>query len=214
MSPTLFNLYMLPLTKIVHSFGLSLVSCADDTQSFQFLLTSVPVTFFWPIAAKQYSWMAGYKLKLNENKTEVRLLGNSFASNIQSPLPDILSKLPAPKKAIKSIGIWLDIILMIGHQAKKLAAPCYGILRLLRKILNLFRFIDRRVIVQALMLSHLNYGNALYLGSPRCVIRKLQTVQNAAAQLLMKIPKHQSAKTALRDLHWLPVERPVHFKIL
>lgn len=72
---------------------------------------------------------------------------------------------------------------------------------------------SRQVAVQALVLSRLSYGNSLHLGSPKGVIRKLQVVQNVHACTLLGLPRTQSVRQGLRDLHWLPTAQRVEFKL-
>ena len=43
---------------------------------------------------------------------------------------------------------------------------------------------------------------------------KLQRVQNAAARLVMGTTKFSPITPVLHELHWLPVQAPIHFKIL
>lgn len=59
----------------------------------------------------------------------------------------------------------------------------------------------RRILIQALVLFRLDYGNSLYLGAPKTAMRKLQSTQNCAARLLLGIPKTQSAKSPVKTLH-------------
>lgn len=66
----------------------------------------------------------------------------------------------------------------------------------------------------ALILSGLHYANAQYLGSPCSTMRKLQTVQNCAARLLLQTPNRESARSSIASLHWLPVAERVQFKAL
>lgn len=87
-------------------------------------------------------------------------------------------------------------------------------LRLLHKILPLLPFQARQVIVQGLILSHLDYGNALYLGAPQSTVHKLQIIQNCAARTLLQIPRRHSIKPGLKNLHWLPVKERIQFKAL
>ena len=48
----------------------------------------------------------------------------------------------------------------------------------------------------------------------KSVIQKLQKVQNAAARLISKRKKRESVRDVLIDLHWLPVEQRIIFKLL
>lgn len=72
----------------------------------------------------------------------------------------------------------------------------------------------QRTVVQALVTSRLDYGNILYLGAKKEVLRKLQVVQNSAARLLCQIPKTASISGSVQDLHWLKVANRVKFKAL
>lgn len=85
---------------------------------------------------------------------------------------------------------------------------------MIRKILPLVPFSARKILVQALILSRLDYANVLYLGSPCSTIKKLQLAQNCAARLLMQAPYRESAKPLITYLHWLPVAEIIQFKAL
>ena len=45
-------------------------------------------------------------------------------------------------------------------------------------------------------------------------IHLLQLAQNAAARVVKRTPKREHMTPVLRDLHWLPIIKPVRFKIL
>ena len=51
-------------------------------------------------------------------------------------------------------------------------------------------------------------------GLPSNAIAKLQRVQNAAVQVLLCVPRYCHISTLLRDLHWLPVEFRINYKII
>ncbi|KAK5890680.1 hypothetical protein CesoFtcFv8_014174 [Champsocephalus esox] len=62
-----------------------------------------------------------------------------------------------------------------------------------------------QVLVQALVISRLDYCNSLLAGLPACAIRPLQLTQNAVARLVFNLPKFSHTTPLLRSLHWLPV---------
>ena len=70
-----------------------------------------------------------------------------------------------------------------------------------------------KLLVINLVISHLDYSNALYFGLPDRLLSKLQRVQNAAAKLILGLQKCDSSTAALKYLHWLPVRQRIVYKI-
>ena len=73
---------------------------------------------------------------------------------------------------------------------------------------------DTETLVHAFISSKLDFCNALLYGLPQCVIDKLQRVQNLAARLVTRTRKYEHITPVLMDLHWLPVEQRIKYKIL
>ena len=59
-----------------------------------------------------------------------------------------------------------------------------------------------------------NYCNSLLYGLPDCSLSRLQRILNTAARILCKIPKFDHITKTLLDLHWLPIQQRILFKIL
>ena len=55
--------------------------------------------------------------------------------------------------------------------------------------------------------------NQLY-GLPKYLVHRLQLAQNCAARLILCGRKHDHVTPLLKELHWLPVEQRIIFKIL
>ncbi|KAJ8399422.1 hypothetical protein AAFF_G00411340, partial [Aldrovandia affinis] len=70
------------------------------------------------------------------------------------------------------------------------------------------------LLVQAMVLSRLDYCNSLLAGLPASAIRPLQLIQNAAARLVYNLPRHSHVTPLLTTLHWLPVIARIKFKTL
>jgi len=59
--------------------------------------------------------------------------------------------------------------------------------------------------------SRLDYANSLVPGHTN--VKRLQSVQNSAARVVLKDSHHLSSGDLLRKLHWLPVQSRIEFKI-
>ena len=70
------------------------------------------------------------------------------------------------------------------------------------------------MLVHAVSTSRLDYCNSLFINMSRANMYKLQKVQNAAARLVVRKRKREGVSKVLKELHWLPVESRVIFKIL
>ena len=65
----------------------------------------------------------------------------------------------------------------------------------------------------SLILSRLDYSNAVLHGAPAGSIQKLQRVQNTAARVVLQVPRRSSALPLLEQLHWLPVRQRIDYKL-
>jgi hypothetical protein len=68
-------------------------------------------------------------------------------------------------------------------------------------------------LVVALVLSRLDYGNGVLVDLPACLVRRLQSVQNAAARLIYNLRRSDHITDALASLHWLRIPERVVFKV-
>ena len=87
----------------------------------------------------------------------------------------------------------------------------------LRNISSIRKYISRHTVeifFHAFITSRLDFCNSLLYGLPQKTIKRLQHVQNAAARMVALTPKHEHISPVLQELHWLPVEQRIIFKIL
>ena len=70
------------------------------------------------------------------------------------------------------------------------------------------------MLVHPVISSRMDYCNSLFFNMCKDNLMKLQKVQNSAARLITGKRKRDSVTSTLRELHWLPVESRILFKIL
>ena len=116
--------------------------------------------------------------------------------------------------AVKYLGVWLDNTLdmkkFISDRCRIASLKLYNI----RKIKKYLCRESLTRLVNALVLSHLDYSNALLFGLPESTIRPMQNIQNSAARLILGLSKFEHITPALQQLHWLPIRYRIQFKIM
>ena len=70
------------------------------------------------------------------------------------------------------------------------------------------------LLVHALITSKMDYGNSLLHGFPDKFINRLQRLQNIAARIVSRTSKFKHITPVMYELHWLPVEMRIRFKLL
>ena len=65
----------------------------------------------------------------------------------------------------------------------------------------------------AMVTTRLDYCNSLLAGLPQSTLEPLQRVQNCAARLIFNLRHRDHVTPALQQLHWLPIQARVQFKL-
>ena len=104
----------------------------------------------------------------------------------------------------------MDMKDQISHTIRS----CYCQMRAIAKIRRFLTLDSAKKIVHAFVTSRLDTLNSLLIKLPECQLNKLQLIQNNAARLVMKKKMSCYITPVLKDLHWLPVEYRVQYKIL
>ena len=71
-----------------------------------------------------------------------------------------------------------------------------------------------KTVIQGTVISHLDYSNSILSGLPKCDIQKLQRVQIVAAKVIVQKKSKDSITECRAELHWLPVQARIDFKVL
>ena len=214
-SPWLFNCYVRPVVDIISSWGLATQVYADDIQ----IVASDALN---PTAAHLLScclssiqtWMKDNRLALNVSKTEVLLTGPTQSLNLLAEWPVSMGPCPTPSSQVRNLGVIFDNKLSWIPQVRNCTKNALYYLRMLRRVKHLLSQTHRNTLVQALVISRLDFCNVVYLGLPIKWLSKLQLVQNQAARLITGTSRWDHISPVLRLLHWLPCARRIEFKAL
>ena len=156
--------------------------------------------------------MSSSRLKPNSTKTEVLWLGSSHQLS-QSTLMTFHSSQRQPGLSSQHATSAL-LSTPSCHCQHNVAALCRSGFyhRQRRPVLRSLTHEAARTLVQAFISCRLDYCTSLLYGVSHGNIRKVQSVQNAAARLLTGT-RRGDISPVLRQLHWLPVQRRVDFKL-
>ncbi len=91
---------------------------------------------------------------------------------------------------------------------------CLNRLNNIKKIRPFLSEHATQLLVQALVLSRLDYCNALLAGRPASSIKPLQLIKNAATRLIFNEPKRTHVTLLFINLYWLPIAARIKFKAL
>ena len=71
-----------------------------------------------------------------------------------------------------------------------------------------------QILVQAVVVSLLDYCNGLYFECSQSLINQLQLIQNKACRVIFGLKNKDSVEEKMKLMHWLKVEQRIEFKII
>ncbi|XP_075995206.1 uncharacterized protein LOC143009231 [Genypterus blacodes] len=157
--------------------------------------------------------MSKHHLKLNLDKTEMVFLPGKGCPHRDLAIT-IDDSVVTSTRTARNLGVTLDDQLSFAANIASVTRSCRFLLYNIRRIRPFLTDKAAQVLIQALVISRLDYCNSLLAGAPASAIRPLELVQKAAARLVFNLPKFSHTTCLLRSLHWLPVAARIQFKTL
>jgi hypothetical protein len=107
----------------------------------------------------------------------------------------------------------MDADLSMSRHIDLFVANCFA---LLRQLLSIRQYVSPDIVqtlVTSLLLTRLDYGNAVMYGLPAVHLHRLQSVQNATVGLIFGLRRIEHITDALLQLHWLRVPERICFEL-
>ena len=219
LGPVLFNMYSSTISECIHSEQ-GLGGYADDHVIWDSFSPSGEGTEraclnrMESTLLKVKNWMDSNSLKMNTTKTEFAYFGSrQMLSKIGGGGINVAGDVVTPSSQLKYLGVCLDGPLtldgFINNKVKNAACA-------IRSIKAIRQYIDidtAKLLVCSLVMSQLDYINSILCGLPLFQIKRLQRIQNWAAKIVLG-SAYVDPISALRLLHWLPINERINFKIL
>ena len=154
-------------------------------------------------------------LKSNPGKTDILHFTSRFKKQPSSLETLMLANSTIGIKAkAKNLGIAMDKILSFNDHINEKCKKASFAIRSIGHIRYL-PYEGLKMLVNSLVISRLDYCNSVIYGIPKYQRDKLQRIQNIAARMIMTGTRSTGHITStLKNLHWLPVEARINFKIL
>ena len=114
---------------------------------------------------------------------------------------------------ICNLGFFMDNTLKNQFHINKLTSSTFNQMLSIRRIHSKLDHDSTKTIIQALVMSKLDYSNSLLLGSADYQLNKIQHIQNIACRIVCNLRKFDHVTPSMHDLHWLKIPQRIQFKI-
>ena len=113
----------------------------------------------------------------------------------------------------RSLGVTMDSKISMKAFIARTSRTCFFHLRRIRQIRMCLTEDSARTITVALVMSRLDYCNAILAGLPAASLRPLCSALHAAARVVACAPSRDHITPLLRELHWLPIQARIQYKL-
>jgi hypothetical protein len=217
LGPLLFSLYTSPISQIFSSSSISFHLFADDTQIYVSFPPSDSSSYFTDLSDilnSVHNFLTSNRLTVNPTKTEFLLIGTpQQRSKVTAPSISFQGSTIIPSKSARNLGFVFDSHLSHHSQISSVSRSSFLQIRQIRQIRSSLDTDTSITLANSLVSSKLDYCNSLYYNLPNTSLKRLQSIQNSLARVVLNVKRHEHITPSLRKLHWLPIHQRIIFKI-
>ena len=161
-------------------------------------------------------WMSSNRLKLNPSKTQYIWIGNKMQL-AKIDKQSLLQRYPGIvfETSVMDLGVVIDEEVKMDVHVGRITCSCFYQLRQIRTIRQSLSDNATRTLIHSFVVTRVDYCNSVLSGITTVQTERVQRILNAAARLVLRIPKFAPVSALIRDnLHWLPAAQRIKFKIL
>ena len=218
LGPKLFSIYILPVGAIFRKHGVSFMIYADD-KALYLIFKPTPECAHLTRAQLEACiqevrmWFAINFLMCNSDKTELLVVGSRFKDDPPFYEISIAGDIIHRSTTVKNLGVIFDQFMTLEPHIDKVVKDCFFHLNQISSVRKNLTTYAAKILVQAYVISRLDYCNSLFIGLPKYLLMKLQSVQNAAARVVSGAYKYHHITPILYSLHWLKIPQRIQYKI-
>ena len=197
------------------------ITCTHDQQLYLAFKLSNTGAKEWCIKqlegfiAEIWKWMAANMLKLND-KTEFITFGTKHQlkkMESASTMTAIGNIKVLSVNHVHNLGFFMYNTVKNQFHINKLTSSTFNQMLSKRRICSKLDHDSTKTIIQALVMSKIDYCNSLLLGSADYQLNKIQCIQNMACRIVCNLCKFDHVTPSMHDLHWLKIPQRIQFKI-
>jgi hypothetical protein len=220
LGPILFCVYLTGIGTIIRKYGFKYMLYADDVQ---IIASAHPSDVHAVVSQVQFcvseirDWLSARKLKMNEAKTEIMLVGSArLIHNILFPSQVLICGsfvTPAAEK-VRDLGVLVDPNLSLSHHVARVTSSCFAYLRVIGKLRRSLPVHLRLTLIHSLVLSRINFCTSLLYGINKTLVRRLQTIMNVSIRVALGLKFGASVSLEQKKRGWLSAESLILFRTL
>jgi hypothetical protein len=215
LSPTLYSIYISDICQLLKKYNIQFHLYADDIIIY---FTSKNLTIdqiqekvnIFMTAIQNY--MLDKHLKLNPNKTEIMHISHKAKLNLKFDSLSINNIRVTLKSAIKSIGYTIDNKFTFKHQISQTIKKCNYALHSISKIRQFLDHNATKILINALVISKLEYNLELLFNINQKDINKLDKILKKSTRIIFKLKKRDNVREYMKKLKWLPIIERIKLK--